>query len=101
MTGLLLFFHVSCSLDRPWPRMLTPRLHLSPLHIFRRVCDRGLTDLSPELFTLHFLFRFGPSWDKRVLVLTFVSAAPLCMARWSVLSLLIKYCGSSFEARTV
>ncbi len=30
--------------------------------------------------------------------LIFVRAAPLCMARWSVLSLSIKYCGSSLEA---
>jgi hypothetical protein len=35
------------------------------------------------------------------LLLSFLSADPLCMARWSVVSLLIKYCGSSFEARTV
>ena len=28
----------------------------------------------------------------------FRRADPLCIARWSVLSLLIKYCGSSFEA---
>jgi hypothetical protein len=33
--------------------------------------------------------------------LILMRAAPLCMAKWSVLSLLIKYCGSSFEARTV
>ena len=35
------------------------------------------------------------------LLLSFRSADPLCMAKWSVVSLLIKYCGSSFEARTV
>src|SRR5438132_12260725 len=29
------------------------------------------------------------------------SADPLCMARWSVVSLLIRYCGSFFDARTV
>ena len=28
----------------------------------------------------------------------FCSAAPRCIAMWSVLSLLISYCGSSFEA---
>jgi hypothetical protein len=32
------------------------------------------------------------------LLLIFVSAEPLCMAKWSVLSLLTKYCGSSSEA---
>jgi hypothetical protein len=31
----------------------------------------------------------------------FFRAEPLCMAKWSVLSLLIKYCGSSLEACTV
>ena len=36
-----------------------------------------------------------------VLFLIFLRAEPLCMARWSVLSLSIKYCGSSFEAWTV
>ena len=35
------------------------------------------------------------------LLLIFLRAEPLCMARWSVLSLLITYWGSSFEARTV
>ena len=35
------------------------------------------------------------------LLLSRLSADPLCMAKWSVVSLLIKYCGSSFEARTV
>lgn len=39
--------------------------------------------------------------DPRLLALILVSAEPLCMAKWSVLSLLIKYCGSSFEAWTV
>ena len=32
------------------------------------------------------------------LFLIFFKAEPLCMAMWSVLSLAIKYCGSSFEA---
>src|ERR1035437_166136 len=35
------------------------------------------------------------------LLLSFLSADPLCMAKWSVVSLLIRYCGSCFEARTV
>src|ERR1035437_3595245 len=35
------------------------------------------------------------------LLLSFFSADPLCMARWSVVVLLIKYCGSSFEERSV
>ena len=41
--------------------------------------------------------------DDKVLALflSFFRAEPLCMAKWSVLSLLIMYWGSSFEARTV
>src|ERR1039457_5505961 len=39
------------------------------------------------------------SQPAHCLLLSFLSADPLCMARWSVVSLLIKYCGSSFEAR--
>ena len=39
--------------------------------------------------------------DQCLLLLIFFRAEPLCIAMWSVLSLLIKYCGSSFEARTV
>ncbi len=35
------------------------------------------------------------------LLLIFLIADPLCMARWWVVSLLIDYCGSSFEARTL
>lgn len=46
-------------------------------------------------------FYFRRFLDPRLLVPILVSAEPLCMAKWSVLSLLIKYCGSSFEARTV
>ena len=39
--------------------------------------------------------------DRRLLSVIFLSAEPLCIAIWSVLSLWIKYCGSFFEARTV
>src|SRR5690348_12857977 len=41
------------------------------------------------------------SGDQPRLFSTLVRADPLCMARWSVLSLLIRYCGSAFEAWTV
>src|ERR1051326_1217275 len=40
-------------------------------------------------------------WEGLLFLRSFLSAELLCMAKWSVLSLLIKYCGSSFEARTV
>ena len=46
-------------------------------------------------------FYFRRSLVERLILLIFSRAEPLCMAKWSVLSLLIKYCGSSFEAWTV
>ncbi len=39
--------------------------------------------------------------DQALLLAIILRAEPLCIARWSVLSLWIKYCGSSFEAWTV
>src|SRR4029453_9963907 len=50
-----------------------------------------------------------PRWLRRLLdgagaparLRSLRSADPLCMARWSVLSLSIRYCGSSLEAGTV
>ena len=49
----------------------------------------------------HAIGRLHYSQCALCVLLSFLSADPLCMARWSVVSLLIKYCGSSFEARTV
>ena len=46
-------------------------------------------------------FYFRGSLVEWLILLIFSRAEPLCMAKWSVLSLLIKYCGSSFEAWTV
>lgn len=35
---------------------------------------------------------------ERLLLLIFLRAEPLCMAKWSVLSLLIKYCGHAVQS---
>jgi hypothetical protein len=61
--------------------------------------------ISTENFTNAFShvgsFYVKDSLVERLILLVFLRAEPLCMAKWSVLSLLIKYCGSSFEAWTV
>ena len=52
--------------------------------------------------SFHFFFGCANFFlDARLLLLSFFRAELLCIAMWSVLSLLIKYWGSSFEARTV
>src|SRR5665213_3283730 len=69
---------------------------------------RGMTnrhDQRRRFFLCRSLFhapgRFFYSSRAHGLPLSCLSAEPLCMARWSVVSLLIKYCGSSFDAWTV
>ena len=49
----------------------------------------------------HAIGRLYYSQRAHCVLLSFLIADPLCMAKWPVVSLLIKYCGSSFEARTV
>ena len=56
-----------------------------------------------KVFPLAFFFprnrQFFYSQRAHGLRLSFLSADPLCMARWSVVSLLIKYCGSGSNHR--
>lgn len=49
-------------------------------------------------FRQHRARQHAPTFGQLLLFAIFRRADPLCIARWSVLSLLIKYCGSSFEA---
>src|SRR5665213_3406552 len=70
-------------------------------------CVRGMAnrhDQQRGSFLEHALFHATDSClspRAHCLLLSFLSADPLCIAKWSVVSLLIKYCGSSVEARTV